>query len=63
MALEHNARRQRMQTVPHTSHTARFPAASHDSMFDDYLDDVLRPHAPLLSGVTILQPLTDNDLF
>ena len=34
-----------------------------DSMFDDYLGDVLRPHAPLLSGVTILQPLTGNDLF
>ena len=29
-----------------------------DSMFDDYLGDVLRPHAPLLSGVTILPSTT-----
>jgi hypothetical protein len=34
-----------------------------DSMFDDYLGDLLRPHAPLFSGVTILQQPTDNDLF
>jgi len=34
-----------------------------DSMFDDYLGDLLRPHAPLVSGVTILQQSTNNDLF